>query len=255
MRWRRGFGLFLALGIALSAALPGAAAAADAAYAVDTSEVSDPGACKLDSWVSFASNKDYLAAVNPACVVSLYRPVELSMQVAGGHSDGERFASFTPKIKTKFLDSGVGVFGLGASASAGINPATGENTSVSIVVPSTVRFSDQMRLNLNAGWLWDRPADRHYFLYGAGFDWRNSENVWIATAEVFGILGDLPAGGAPEIRSLVQPRAQLGLRYRPISALSFDLVYGRNITGEKANWLTLATTYRFPTEAGVKHRD
>lgn len=239
----------------LATALPDSAKAAGAAYAVDTSEVSDPGACKLDSWVSFASNKDDVVAFNPACVVSLYQPVELSMLAAKGHAEGERFGALVPKIKTKFLDSGVGVFGLGASASAAIDPATGETTGVSVGIPATVRFSDVMRLNLNGGWLWDRSADRHYFLYGAGLDWRTSDNVWIATVEVFGQAGALDSGAGQEPRSVVQPRFQAGLRYRPIDSLSFDIVYGRNIAGENADWFTLATTYRFPTEGGAKHRD
>ena len=29
-----------------------------------------------------------------------------------------------------------------------------------------------------------------------------------------------------------------------------DLIYGRNITGENANWITLGTTIRFPVPGG-----
>ena len=45
-------------GLAVTAALPGAAWAAGAAYQVDTVEISEPGACKVESWASFAGNKD-----------------------------------------------------------------------------------------------------------------------------------------------------------------------------------------------------
>src|SRR5262245_56076605 len=56
--------------------------AAGAAYVVETADVGDPGACKVESWVSAASNHDFFAATSPACVVSLFRPVELSAQIA-----------------------------------------------------------------------------------------------------------------------------------------------------------------------------
>ena len=97
-----------------------------------------------------------------------------------------------------------------------------------------------MRINLNAGWQWDRLADKHYATYGAGADWRTPDNVWTLTGEVFGQLG-----AAQEVASLVQPRFQLGLRWRPIDDFNMDLIYGRNITGENANWITFATVVRF----------
>jgi len=56
---------------------------------------------------------------------------------------------------------------------------------------------------------------------------------------VFGLLG------AAEERGAVDPRFQLGLRYRPADAFNIDLIYGRNLAGERANWITLATIVRF----------
>jgi hypothetical protein len=54
--------------------------------------------------------------------------------------------------------------------------------------------------------------------------------------------------GSAEFERLVQPRFQTGLRYRPVDRFNIDLIYGRNITGEMANWITLATIIRFPPE-------
>ena len=100
-------------------------------------------------------------------------------------------------------------------------------------------MSEVVRFNVNAGWQLDRTVDRNYFTYGAGFDWRTRDNVWTLTAEMFG------QAGVAEISSLVQPRFQAGLRYRPVDRFNIDLIYGRNITGENANWITLATVIRF----------
>ena len=38
---------------------------------------------------------------------------------------------------------------------------------------------------------------------------------------------------------------QAGLRYTPMENIDIDLIYGRNITGEDANWVTLGLNVRF----------
>ena len=58
----------------------------------------------------------------------------------------------------------------------------------------------------------------------------------------FGQLGEVPEDGR---RTLVQPRFQVGLRWRPIDRFSMDLILGRNITGENANWITVGLNLRF----------
>src|SRR5678816_972747 len=42
--------------------------AAGGAFAVDDSEVGKPGECKVESWVAFADNKDFIGTTSPACV-------------------------------------------------------------------------------------------------------------------------------------------------------------------------------------------
>jgi nucleoid-associated protein YgaU len=53
-------------------------------------------------------------------------------------------------------------------------------------------------------------------------------------------------GSAFEEGHLTTPRYQVGVRWRPIDQFSVDVIYGRNITGENANWITVGTTIRFP---------
>ena len=63
---RRMQGLFAALAIAVTAIIvPSHARAAGAAYQVDTVEISEAGACKIESWLSWASNRDFFAAASP----------------------------------------------------------------------------------------------------------------------------------------------------------------------------------------------
>jgi hypothetical protein len=54
---------------------------------------------------------------------------------------------------------------------------------------------------------------------------------------------------------VVRPRFQTGVRYRPDEIVSVDLIYGHNINGENANWITLGTTIRFPVPGGKPARE
>lgn len=215
------------------------ARAAGTAFAVDTSEVSETGSCKVESWISVAGNRDLVATANPACVVEIFRPVELSAQFTRARADDEWGTSLTPKAKTKIVPTQIGNFGLAVAGSTSFDLITGENTTVLAYAPATLRLSETIRINVNGGWLWDRTLDRHYATYGLGLDWKLTDIVtW--TIETFGQTGN---GDEPGV---TQPRFQTGFRIRPIDTFSLDLIYGRNINGEDANWITVGTTIRFP---------
>jgi hypothetical protein len=213
--------------------------AAGAAYQVDTAEVSEVGSCKVESWISSADNRDVIAAVSPACVVNLGRPVEASAQFQQSRADGEWGTGVSPKLKTHLIPTAIGSWGVAASATASYDLITGKNAALFVTIPATLRVSNVVRINLNAGWQLDRTSNQHFVTYGAGFDLRTADNVWTITGEMFGQLGNA------EDRGTVEPRFQLGLRYRPVDQFNIDLIYGRNLTGERANWLTLATVVRF----------
>jgi hypothetical protein len=40
------------------------------------------------------------------------------------------------------------------------------------------------------------------------------------------------------------PRFQSGLRFSPTKDIDFDVIYGRNLLGEWANWITVGLTVR-----------
>src|SRR3979411_50841 len=225
---------------AISALLAaGEARAAHGAYAVDAADISEVGSCKVESWISSATNTDFSAVANPSCVVDPFKPVELSLLTNRSRSEGDWSTTTAPKAKTNLVPTGIGKFGFSFYAGGQFDALTGENLTAFAVVPATFRLSETMRINVNAGWLWDRPRDRHYLTYGLGFDWKLTDVLqW--TIEGFG------QAGASDVPSVVRPRFQTGMRYRPNEIFSVDLIYGRNITGENANWITIGTTIRFP---------
>src|SRR6267154_5130213 len=217
----------------------GEARAANGAYAVDAADISEVGSCKVESWISAASNTDFSAVANPSCVVDPFKPVELSLLTNRFRSDGDWSTTIAPKAKTNLVPTGIGRFGFSFYAGGQFDALTGENLSAFAVVAATYRLSETMRININGGWLWDRTVDRHYLTYGLGFDWKFTDVLqW--TIETFG------QAGASDIPSVVRPRFQTGVRYRPNEIFSVDVIYGHNITGENANWITIGTTVRFP---------
>ena len=60
--------------------------------------------------------------------------------------------------------------------------------------------------------------------------------------EVFGQSGEIPAVSPNSVR---EPRTRLGLRYTPKDNIDIDVIWGRNIAGENAHWLTLGVNLRF----------
>jgi hypothetical protein len=234
-------GLIAAACVAAAALTPSIARAAGAAYQVDTAEVSEAGHCKVESWLSAADNRDVIGAITPTCAFQIVRPFELSAQFTRVRAEGEWATGVAPKLKVNLAPSGIGIFGVAVTATTFFDLTAGQNTGIAVAVPATIRLSDNARINLNAGWLWDSVADRHYATYGIGFDLRTPDNVWTFTAEIFG------QAGSADRPSVVQPRFQAGLRFRPIDSFNIDVIYGRNIAGENANWITVATTVRFST--------
>ena len=230
----------LAAAAVAAVSLSGKAHAAGAAYAVDTAEVSEPGSCKVESWASAASNHDFVAATTPTCVLGLFHPIEFSSQFTRTRADEEWGTSATPKLKANLIPSAIGSWGVAVTGAASYDLLTHENTALFAAVPATLRLSNVVRINLNAGWQLDRTVNQNYFTYGAGVDWRTPDNVWTLTAEVFGQLGAIQ-----DVRGVTEPRFQVGLRWRPVDQFNVDLIYGRNITGENSNWITLATVVRF----------
>jgi hypothetical protein len=215
------------------------ASAANGAYAVDAADISEVGSCKVESWLSTATNTDFSAVANPSCAVNIFRPVELSLQTVRSRSDGDWSTTLAPKAKWNMVPTAIGRFGVSFYAGGSLDALTGENLTAFAVVPATYRLSETTRINLNGGWLWDRTVDRHYLLYGIGFDWKFTEVLqW--TIEAFG------QAGASDTPSVTRPRFQTGIRYRPNEIFSVDVIYGHNISGENANWITVGTTIRFP---------
>lgn len=151
------------------------------------------------------------------------------------------------KAKTNIIPVERNKIGVGISGSASWDLLTGNNTGMSINMPVTFQVAEPFKININGGWLWDRANDIHYATWGAGFEWQFAPKFTLM-GEAFGQLGSLPAvaeGEPPSPNSICEPRLQAGLRFTPVENIDLDVIYGRNITGEDANWITAGLNVRF----------
>jgi hypothetical protein len=203
------------------------------AYFVDDAEIGPVGSCEVESWASFAGNSDRIFVSNPACVFNLGRPVELGATYLRTRSDGVWGTTLAATAKTVLtpidgMRPGVGV--TGAVTYDAINNAV---NGLIVTVPVTFEPSKQLRINVNGGLMYDPSRQQLFATPGAGFSWSFVKTLSL-NAELFAIIGP----------GQTNPRSQVGLRYTPIDSIDFDVIYGRNLTGERANWITAGLNFR-----------
>lgn len=217
----------------LSSCLAAGAHAAGGAYAVDDAAIGSAGECQIESWVAVASNGDFVGVTQPACVAKLGVPVEFTATAQAARFDGE-WATLTG-LQGKFILLPMGSSNLAVALVLNLLQDTTKGANVSFAnVPVTLKVRDDFRLNLNSGWLHDSIDDANHLTWGAGFEW-DFQRQWTLIAEAYGQTGRLS-----------DPRMQAGLRFAPTKTIDLDIVYGRNIAGENANWITAGLTVRFP---------
>jgi hypothetical protein len=220
----------LAAALALVFSAP-RALAAGGAFAVDDSEVGAPGECKVEAWASFARNHDFIGVLAPACVVDLGRPVELGAQVERARAAGSWSTGLALKAKTSLIPLDGRTFGVGLVGGIAFDLTTRETAEYFVSLPVTLQLAEPLRINLNVGGLRDEIDNRNFVTWGAGFELSLSRGVTLI-AEAFG-------------QNSTRPAAQVGLRFTPHEKFDFDVIYGRNLAGERADWITTGVNLRF----------
>jgi hypothetical protein len=220
--------------IALDPVHPAAwAAKLGGAYFVDDAEIGKLGSCEVESWVSSAQNSDRIAVVSPACVVNVGRPVELGTNLVNNRMDGTTNNTVSLTAKTVPLPIGPAKFGAAVAGAVVYDLTDGRVDGAILNVPITYDVSKQLRFNLNLGAQYSVGNGGLFALAGAGVAW-NFVEQWSIISELFAIVGP----------SQTNPRFQSGIRFSPTNRIDWDVIYGRNINGNGANWITLGLTFR-----------
>jgi hypothetical protein len=215
--------------------MPAFAARLGGAYYVDDAEIGKTGSCEFESWSSFAANGDRIAVFSPACVVKLGPPVELGTNLLNVRSDGEEDFVGTLTAKTVPIPIGRTGFGLAIAGAVVLDALNHTGNGMIVNIPATFEFSKEFRVNLNVGAQYYSSGDTPglFATAGAGVSW-NFAPHWSTISEVFALMGP----------GQTNPRLQSGVRYSPSKDIDCDLIYGRNLTGEGANWITVGLTVR-----------
>ena len=222
----------LAAALLLAAIGPQWAYGAGGAFAVDNAGVDNAGTCKVEAWTSFSHRHDFVGAVAPACAVSLGQALEFGVQFDRPKFDGEWASGLLLKAKTAIIPlTDDARFGIAISGGTALVLPSGNTAAWFFNVPFSFRVADPLQINVHLGGLWDRIEDRRLFTWGVGFELSLSEPVTLI-GEVFSVTSRTPGG-------------QIGLRYTPVAQMDFDIIYGRNLAGEQADWITLGVNLRF----------
>jgi hypothetical protein len=64
----------------------------------------------------------------------------------------------SPKVKTNLVPTAIGSWGIAVSGAAAYDLTSQQTVAMFATVPATLRLSNVLRINLNAGWDWDRVA-------------------------------------------------------------------------------------------------
>lgn len=226
----------ITLGSILLIALVSMAHAAGGAYVVDDGAINAPGACNLDAWYSADrhAGSTHTATLSPACTFSALPSVQWGAALSRADSAGRGETQVSPQLKAQVLSRQD--LGLEMAISAGAHLALDRRhgfDGADFTLPLTWQPLAPLRLNLNAGWAHayndGEPTQR--LTWGTGVEYQLMDALTLI-AERYGQEGGDQAWQAG-------PRLHLG------EFVDVDLVLGRDLGGERNQWLTTGATLRF----------
>lgn len=224
--------LFAASVLALSLTAMPASFANGGPYAVDDAGIATPGKFKLETWTSFANNGDRVYLVSPGFTLEALPFVEFELTMESRRADGEWATTFAPAAKIALRDIDEHGYGLALSIGSGHAGVIRNADTLYAVVPLSVPVNERLNLHFNAGVEHDRTENETVGVWGAAVQLIAHDRLELI-GEVFGADNDRPGWQAGIRPFLFDGRVAL------------DIVYGRNLDGERADWLTVGLALEF----------
>jgi len=212
-------------------ALP-AAHASGGPYAVDDAGITEPGGVKLESWASRANSGDQAYVIVPGFTPRSLPLAEFEIGLERRRTGGDWETGFAPAVKLAARDLDADGFGLALVAGTTHAGTLRRTETAFAVIPLTIAASERLHLHLNAG------VERD-------FDVGETAGLWGLAAQGF-VNNRLEVIG--EVFGAQNERAgwQAGLRpYLRDGGLALEIVYGRNLEGERGDWLTVGLSTGF----------
>jgi hypothetical protein len=211
------------------------ARAAGGSYTVDDAAINAPGECNIDAWYQNGRhNSSSHSVVSQDCTFKGLPSVQLGAAVQHSREDGGAQTQLSPQFKAQLFawdDLGLAL-ALAGTAHVAVNRAHAFDGG-ELNLPLTYQPLETLRLNLNAGWAhaYDDGEQNHRWTWGTGVEYDLARSLTLI-AERYGQQGGKQAWQAG-------PRLHIGER------IDVDLVLGRNLTGERDQWLTTGATLQF----------
>ncbi|UVL38164.1 hypothetical protein LOY55_18030 [Pseudomonas sp. B21-040] len=207
--------------------------AAGGAYVVDDAGINAPGECNIDAWYQNGRHTSSgTSTLSQDCTFKSLPTVQFGAVLQHSHDDAQTQVS--PQFKAQlFASENLGLeWALAGSAHVALNRAHAFDGG-ELNLPLTYQPFETLRLNLNAGWshAYDDGEQNHRWTWGTGVEYDVARALTMI-AERFGQQG-------------AQQAWQAGPRFHVGERLDIDLVAGRNLTGERDQWLTTGATLRF----------
>jgi hypothetical protein len=215
--------------------LPLQAAFAAGPYVVDDADIVEPNKIQIESWYNHSSTNENTGTIDAA--YQLLPHAEFTLLNAYDVQSGGNSDLISPQVKYKWRDGDDGKE-VASSAVFGFNYSATHNgfSNMFAYIPSTLTLNDIVDINADLGWQYDNDTSRHSLTWGIGTELHASESFSFV-GEVF----NQQMFGQHETR----PGLQCGPRYNMLENLQLDLVYGHDITGVTANWITAGFTAVF----------
>ncbi|AZE78769.1 hypothetical protein [Pseudomonas synxantha] len=224
------------LGAVLLIALLSKAHAAGGAYVVDDGAVNAPGECNVDAWYSANRHAGgtHNATLSPACTFSAMPTVQWGAALSRATAADEGETQISPQVKVQVLSrEDVGLeLAIAAGAHVALDRQHGFD-GADLNVPLTWQPLAPLRLNLNAGWshAYNDGDQQHRLTWGTGFEYQLAEGLTL--------IGERYGQEDGEQAWQAGPRFHIG------KLVDVDVVVGRSLIGERAQWLTTGATLRF----------
>lgn len=224
--------LFVLSALAVSLSAMPASLANGGPYAVDDAGIATPGKFKLESWSSFANNGDRVWLASPGFTLEALPFVEFELTVESRRTDGEWATTFAPAAKIALRDIDEHGYGLALSVGSGHAGVIRNADTLYAVVPLSVPVNERLNLHFNAGVERDLTEKETVGVWGMAAQVMAHDRLELI-GEVFGAENDRPGW-------------QAGIRpFLFDGNVALDIVYGRNLDGERADWLTVGLAFEF----------
>ena len=226
----------MTLGLVFVVALISKAQAAGGAYVVDDGAINAPGECNVDAWYSAHrhAGSTHNSSLSPACTFSAMPAVQWGAALSRAADAGKGETQISPQAKVQVLSRQD--VGLELAIAVGAHVALDRHHGLDgadLNIPLTWQPLDALRLNLNAGWshAYNDGDQQHRLTWGTGFEYQLAEKLTLI-GERYGQEGGEQAWQAG-------PRLHIG------EFVDVDLLVGRSLIGDRAQWLTTGATLRF----------